>query len=262
MQFKRPTQAQLKELVPDNTILLGYRGSIAHGLWESPDSEFSTDDIDLMGVAVAPIEHYFGNANFIGKRSTQERFIGEYDSVTYELRKFVGLLCNANPNVLALLRLEPHFYLKQTTTGKLLVTNKDLFATKKIFHSFTGYAYGQIHRMTHNTCEGYMGEKRKTLVDRFGYDCKNAAHAIRLLRMGIEFLHEGQLNVFREDRQSLLEIKHGEWTLDKVKEESDRLFRRAEDVYDRCSLPAEPDMDKVNELLVDILDRKFFGGQD
>ena len=42
---------------------------------------------------------------------------------------------------------------------------------------------------------GYMGQKRRELVRRVGYDAKNAAHLIRLLRMGIEFLTEGTLHV-------------------------------------------------------------------
>jgi DNA relaxase NicK len=46
---------------------------------------------------------------------------------------------------------------------------------------------------------GYMGKKRRELVVRVGYDAKNAAHLIRLLRMGIEFLTEGTLYVERAD---------------------------------------------------------------
>ena len=42
-----------------------------------------------------------------------------------------------------------------------------------------------------------MGEKRKAIVRKYQYDVKNAAHLIRLLRMGIEFLETGELRVFR-----------------------------------------------------------------
>jgi predicted nucleotidyltransferase len=35
---------------------------------------------------------------------------------------------------------------------------------------------------------GYMGEKRKAMVRKYQYDVKNAAHLIRLLRMGAEFI--------------------------------------------------------------------------
>jgi hypothetical protein len=46
---------------------------------------------------------------------------------------------------------------------------------------------------------GYMGQKRRESVRRVGYDAKNAAHLIRLLRMGIEFLTEGTMHVERAD---------------------------------------------------------------
>lgn len=57
-----------------------------------------------------------------------------------------------------------------------------------------------------------MGERRKALVRRHGYDTKNAAHLIRLLRMGIEFLQSGELLVDRSghDAGELLAIKRGE----------------------------------------------------
>jgi len=58
---------------------------------------------------------------------------------------------------------------------------------------------------------GYMGKKRRELVRRVGYDAKNAAHLIRLLRMGIEFLTEGTLYVERPDAAELLDIKRGVW---------------------------------------------------
>lgn len=51
-----------------------------------------------------------------------------------------------------------------------------------------------------------MGQKRRELVRRVGYDAKNAAHLIRLLRMGIEFLTEGTLHVERADATELLDI--------------------------------------------------------
>lgn len=100
-----------------------------------------------------------------------------------------------------------------------------------------------------------MGTKRKALVDKHGYDTKNAAHCVRLLRMGIEFLIDGVLYVDRshKDGPELLEIKRGEWSLEKVKAEADRLFRRAEDVYAASKLPLSPDPEKVNDLLVSML---------
>lgn len=111
--------------------------------------------------------------------------------------------------------------------------------------------------MTYYHTAGYMGAKRKELVDKFGFDCKNASHLIRLLRMGIEFLREGVLHVHRHDARELVAIKAGEWPLEKVREEADRLFKRAEQAYDECKFPNEPDREAVNNLLVGILSDYF-----
>ena len=99
----------------------------------------------------------------------------------------------------------------------------------------------------------HMGTKRKTLVDKFGYDTKNAAHLIRLLRMGAEFLKDGQLIVKRHDAQQLLEIKRGEWTLDQVKAEADWGFKMAEQAYHNSNLPVGPDMDEIGKLAVRVV---------
>ena len=101
--------------------------------------------------------------------------------------------------------------------------------------------------------QGYMGAKRKALVDKFGYDTKNASHLIRLLRMGIEFLTDGVLYVERHDARQLLEIKRGEWTLEQVKTEADRLFKLADEAYIKSSLPKEVDRDAINDLCIDVV---------
>lgn len=100
---------------------------------------------------------------------------------------------------------------------------------------------------------GYMGQKRRELVRRVGYDAKNAAHLIRLLRMGIEFLTEGTLHVERADAPELLEIKRGAWPLEKVKAEAERLFVLAQEAYVRSSLPAEPNPAEAERLCVSMI---------
>ena len=73
---------------------------------------------------------------------------------------------------------------------------------------------------------GYMGDKRKKLVLQFGYDTKNAAHLIRLLKMCKEFLNTGVMNVDRSrDQEELLGIKKGGWKLEDVKQYASDLFR-------------------------------------
>ena len=111
-------------------------------------------------------------------------------------------------------------------------------------------AFRKLH---HEHFSGYMGEKRKAMVRKYQYDVKNAAHLIRLLRMGIEFLETGQLRVFRSlDADELKEIKRGGWTLEQVKAQAEGLFRRIEGVRARSPLPERPDEAAANDLLVEI----------
>ena len=240
--------------IGDWCILHGYRGSIAHGMYEPNSEPNSIDDKDTMAVCVPPLNRYFGLREY-GSRGTVEIKRDEWDIVIYEARKMVRLLAGGNPNVLALLWLSPNLYIKRTVAGQLLLDNRDLFVGRHVYKPFCGYAKQQLYKMEHGAHKGYMGEKRKRLVEKFGYDTKNAAHLIRLLRMGIEFLRDGVLNVDRGgyDAVELLAIKHGEWSLERVKDEADRLFRRAEEVYDRSTLPAGPDFDAVNDLCVAVV---------
>jgi uncharacterized protein len=99
---------------------------------------------------------------------------------------------------------------------------------------------------------GYMGEKRKALVRKHQYDVKNAAHLIRLLRMGAEFLDTGTLQVYRTaDADELMVIKRGGWSLEQVKAEAERLFTGIEQARVRSPLPARPDEAAANALLIE-----------
>ncbi len=228
-------------------ILLGYRGSISHGMYEPSTEPTSIDDKDVIGIVIPPMDYYYGLKQF-GSRGTQTIKKGEWDIVLFEMVKAIRLLEKGNPNILAILWLHETHYINITETGQILLDNKNLFVGKHAYHSFVGYAHGQLHRMTHAACEGYMGAKRKELVKEFGYDTKNASHLIRLLRMGIEWLNDGELQVIRTDAQQLLEIKRGEWTLKQVKKEAERLFVSAETAYTLSKLPEKPNHKKMNQL--------------
>lgn len=98
--------------------------------------------------------------------------------------------------------------------------------------------------------QGYMGEKRKALVRKHGYDTKNAAHLVRLMRMCCEFLETGELTVFRtHDADELRSIKRGGWTLEAVQQEADALFKRAEEAKVATKLPEDPDVEFIDKLV-------------
>jgi hypothetical protein len=69
IRLKNLPQERVSELLPENLILLGYRGSIAHNMYVPQPDPNSIDDKDLMGVFVAPVEHYLG----FGRVSSNKR---------------------------------------------------------------------------------------------------------------------------------------------------------------------------------------------
>ena len=309
IQLKGLSPEQIDRLLPEGLISLCWRGSVAHGMYVPKNDPDSIDDKDVMGLYIAPLEHYLG----FGRQDVYEQWEGEWDCVFYELRKFIGLLLNCNPNVLSLLWLKPNGIIYESELGGRLREQRDLFVTKKAYHSFSGYAHAQCKKMISfnqeaqalmqqledqlvafgidpDSCDaghslrrldgqpfvgattemmevvkryrgerrryysgGYMGQKRRELVRRVGYDAKNAAHLIRLLRMGIEFLTEGTLHVERADAPELLDIKRGAWPLEKVKAEAERLFALSQEAYVRSSLPAEPQRDAAECLCVSMI---------
>ena len=235
-----------------HSILLGYRGSIAHGTYRPNKNPNSIDDKDIMGIAVAPLEYYFGLKRF-EQFSMQYK---EWDVVIYDIRKYFNLMLKANPNVLSLLWMDDDkMILHQTDSGKLLIENRDIFTSLRAYDSFSGYAYSQLKKMENCACKGYMGTKRKALVEKYNYDTKNAAHLIRLLEMGIEFINTGQLQVKRKNVNELLKIKDGHYTLEQIKSKAEGLYDKMREVKKNSPLPKKPDFNKANELLIEIIQR-------
>ncbi|MDI6802932.1 MAG: nucleotidyltransferase domain-containing protein [Bacteroidota bacterium] len=236
-----------------HSIFLGYRGSIAHGTYIPNENPYSIDDRDIIGIAIPPPGYFFSLRSFEQYESMQDK----WDIVVYDFIKFIRLLTKANPNTLQVLWTSSEFVLKGTWHYDLLHKNRYLFANKTIYKSFCGYSSDQLHKMEHTSYNGYMGQKRKQLVDKFGFDCKNAQHLIRLLRQGIEFLRTGELLVERPDKDELIEIKTGKWSIQKIKSEAQKLFKEMEQAHKESSLPEKPDVAAIDKLVYSILTQHY-----
>lgn len=226
-----------------------WRGSVAHGTCVPNDDPLSIDDKDLIGICIPPAEYYVGLRDF-GSRGTEEIISDPWDVVIYEHRKALRLLAKGNPNMLCMLWAPPEFTTHYTAAGEALLACRELFATKAAYPAFRGYAQSQLKKMQKGVYHGYMGEKRKALVDQFGYDTKNASHLIRILRQGIGFMRYGELEVYRSDAEEPLEIKRGVFTYEQVKEHAESLDWGLQEAGRVSPLPEEPDWDAINKLAV------------
>ncbi|MBK1989543.1 nucleotidyltransferase domain-containing protein [Sphaerospermopsis aphanizomenoides BCCUSP55] len=131
--------------VEQRTILIGLAGSHGYGL-NRPDSDY-----DYRGVFIAPKRYYLGFDSIEQKDSGWDEqgifpFIdGNKDTVIYELRKVLHLLAGANPNVLELLWLPK--YPIVNNIGQYLINHRQLFLSKKVKHTYSGYAFAQIKKI-------------------------------------------------------------------------------------------------------------------
>lgn len=101
--------------------------------------------------------------------------------------------------------------------------------------------------------------ERAALEEKFGLDCKHAAHLIRLYRMGEEILSTGKVNVWREDREELLSIRRGAWSYDQVIEYVKDKNEQLNTLYQTSLLKREPDRKKIENLTVEIIESYLRG---
>jgi len=96
---------------------------------------------------------------------------------------------------------------------------------------------------------------RSELEEQFGYDTKHAMHLVRLLRMGVEGLRDGEIIVKRPDAKELLQIRDGLWTYEEIVEYATEMDHQVRDVlYKQTRLPKKPDIKFAAQLLMGVQD--------
>lgn len=134
--------------IEKRAIVIGLAGS------QSYRTNIAGSDTEYRGVTIGLKNYYFGFENFQQKDKGWDQEPGIYseldnapDSAIYEVRRYFNLAMSANPNILETMFLEPDQYLVVSPEGQLLINNRQLFLSKKLKHSFCGYAFQQIKRM-------------------------------------------------------------------------------------------------------------------
>lgn len=124
------------EWLEKGTIFLTRHGSHAYG------TNIETSDEDWRGVAIPPKKYLLGTLNRFEQAECKEP-----DTTIFDLRKFVSLAAQANPNVIEILFTEPSDHAIVNRIGDELIDRRDWFVTKRCRHTFSGYALSQLSRM-------------------------------------------------------------------------------------------------------------------
>lgn len=167
------------------------------------------------------------------------------DVVLFTLRKFVRLALANNPSVLELMFVRPNHIIEITEEGKQLMGLGPKFLSKRIYNTYGGYAISQLKRIENKGFNRSAGQARKEEFAHCGYNAKHAMHCIRLLRVGIEALTTGTIEVFRHDKKELIAIRNGEWPIQKVLDKVEKLRELLEEAFVRSTLPMISDFETI-----------------
>lgn len=127
-----------KKIVEDNTIFLTVAGSRAYG------TNTETSDWDYRGVCIVPDKSYYFGIG-INRFEQMEGF--DDDRVIYDIRKFMALAIDNNPNIIELLFMPEENILTRNDYWERLSAHKDKFLSKSSRYRFGGYAFAQLKRI-------------------------------------------------------------------------------------------------------------------
>lgn len=99
----------------------------------------------------------------------------------------------------------------------------------------------------------HRNTKRAEIEAKVGYDGKDAAALVRLMKMAKEILTTGKVIVKRPDREELLAIKHGFWSYEQVIEFAEKADAELNELYETTTLPVCPDREFFQTLCVEII---------
>jgi hypothetical protein len=214
-------------------------------------------DHDYFAVIVPPVRHLLGLGRFEGWEPGKDAELR--DTKGYSIEKFVRLALAGNPNVIEMLFLPEPCYLDVSPSFQLLLDHRDAFLSRKVFGKFSSYAAGQLKKMEQGKKERHMGHRRMEVVQRCGYDPKDASRCIHLLFMGHEIATRGIVNPrltwggYGHEVVMAIKAGVGLWSLPVLKEYAALLAESNEKMFHtHCPLPAEPNTALVEDLLITI----------
>lgn len=161
-------------------------GSVAYGASDA------SSDIDIYGFCMPPknILFPYSMGYIYGFGSTPERFEQfqkhhihdiscdkEYDMSIYNVVKYFQLCMENNPNMVDSLFVPTRCILHSNSIGNHVRQNRHKFLSKKVYHSFKGYAFSQLHKMKDKYAVRFVELCKKFNVDVYD-DLKTILAAI------------------------------------------------------------------------------------
>ena len=234
---------------PQNLVHLFVGGSELHGAKVG-----KTDDTDLYGVYIEAPEHALGletREHFVWSTAGNDRRNGpdDVDVMLYSLRKWAGMAAKGNATALHFLFAEPHEV--RPATWKKIQEHRELFLSRNSAKQFLGFADDQFKRLTGEKGSGKKGQ-RPEYIGKFGYDTKAAMHGLRLLYECLELMAHKTITLPRPEKDLLIEVRSGEWSLERVLDHAKRLSKEVEQAISGSPLPEKVDRIAISKLVAQV----------
>jgi predicted nucleotidyltransferase len=226
-------------------------GSRAYGI-ETP-----TSDYDYRGVL------WLDEKYLLGLSKCEQVESSTKDITYYSLNKLFQLSLKNNVHAMEILWMPERSVQMIHPLFQQVLDNKEIFLSKRVGYTCGHYAFQQV-KIALTKLKNKTG--RVELIEKYGYDTKFMSHAIRIYRMAREVLETGHLEVYRNDREFLLDVKLGKYKLEDLvvmdKDENDKdiftgglLYEEQKKFYEalnNTTLPEDPPFEKIEKLLIKV----------
>lgn len=124
-----------QKFISKNALYLARSGSKAY------NTNVSSSDDDIKGITLAPKNYHYG---FLNNFEQYEH--SNPDIVVFSFQKYMKLALNNNPSVLETLFTDEQDILYANPAFNKILEIKSEILSKRCYHTFTGYARGQIRK--------------------------------------------------------------------------------------------------------------------
>lgn len=266
------------EWAQTNLLYEAYTGSVSYG------TNTSLSDVDIVGYTMVPMEYIdpydfnwiigfhknipkFESTQFHhinGKNPTEEKagivcdaIEGECDLTIYNIVKFFRLVANNNPNMVDALFIDRELWTHSSKIHEHVWENRRMFLSKEVYKTFNGYAVSQMKKIE---SKNPQNEKRRLLIEKYGYDTKFTYHLCRLMLECHQILLLNDLDL-RKHYKFLLAVKDGYFkNIDEIKKWFEGWKKDLDKLYETSKIQKTTDDIKLGILLNECIE-EFHGNK-
>lgn len=230
-----------------NLVFASYGGSQLHGTNEK-DSDFDIRAVSVLNddyiLGLKHFEHYKPKSGEGGITSA-----GDLDVEVFHYDSFIKRVHAGEANTVEMIHAPKNKIIFMDKIFEPIMDHKDLFFSKQLVRHYKGLIFRHHNQAQANPKKLQKPEKIARIM-KYGYETKEVMKCILFLRITIEFLETGVLNLYREDRNELLGFKNGDFaTFKEADTYIQELVKKRDELYLTSRIPDMPDFDKLNAFM-------------